>query len=321
VTGIDVHQAIPVGRLAPSPTGELHLGHARSFLIAWWHARSRGGLVRLRMEDLDDSRATASYEALAQRDLEWLGLDWDGPVVRQTERLGELQQAAQQLLDTGHAYPCVCTRGDIRSAVSAPHGADGVPPYPGTCRDRFSTVEQAEAETGKLAGLRFRVAADSIRVDDRFCGVHNFDLAADPGDFLIVRRDKVVAYQLSVVVDDAHQGVTEIVRGDDLLPSTPRQMAVARALGLASPDYYHLPLVVDASGNRLAKRTKASSLKTLREQSADPRCIVSWVATTCGLNVPPRVSARDVVPVFDMNRVPSSPVRIDAVTIRKWISF
>ncbi len=312
--------ARPVGRLAPSPTGELHLGHARSFLIAWWHARQRSGLVRLRMDDLDVARASQQYDELAQRDLQWLGLDWDGEILRQSEHVERLRAAAIELQRRGLAYPCVCTRGDIQLAVSAPHGSAGVAPYPGTCAGRFDSLEQAEALTGKLAGLRFRVPMAKVRLLDHICGTHEFELRSDPGDFLILRRDKVVAYQLGVVVDDAYQGVTEVVRGDDLLASTPRQMAVARALALESPDYYHLPLVCDETGTRLAKRALSLSLKQLRERGVDPRNIVSWVATTCGLHVPTHITAAEVTPHFDITLIPTSRVRFDTTTVEKWIA-
>jgi glutamyl-tRNA synthetase len=289
-------------------------------LVAWWQARSAGGQVRLRMDDLDVPRAAPEFDALAQRDLEWLGLDWDGEILRQSEHVERLRAAAMELQQRGLAYPCVCTRGDIRLAVSAPHGPDGISPYPGTCAGRFDSIEQAEALTGKLAGLRFSVPVAKIQLQDQLSGTHEFDLRSDPGDFLILRRDKVVAYQLSVVVDDAFQGVTEVVRGDDLLASTPRQIAVARALGLARPNYCHLPLVADASGTRLAKRSRSLSLKQLREQGVDPRNIVSWAATTCGLRIPTRVTAADVTSHFDVTRIPTSRVRIDTTTIEKWIA-
>jgi glutamyl-tRNA synthetase len=298
-----------IGRLAPSPTGPLHLGHARSFLIAWWQARQAGGRLVLRQEDLDGARSKAVYREQVRHDLEWLGLDWDGPEWVQSEHVDTILGAARRLLDAGAAYPCVCSRGDIQ-VVSAPHAGETSARYPGTCCGRFASVEEAERVTGKLAGIRVRVPPRAWEFTDHVFGPQRSDVQADVGDFLIVRRDKVPSYQLAVVVDDARQGVTHVVRGVDLLDSTPRQLFLYDALGLTPPKYYHVPLVVDAGGVRLAKRSAGLSLEELREQGVDPRKIVQWVAASVGLSVREPVTPRDVLGAFDFERLPRDPVSV-----------
>jgi glutamyl-tRNA synthetase len=311
-------RATPVGRLAPSPTGQLHLGHARTFLIAWWHARSRGGRVLLRLEDLDGPRVRPGMRDAAQSDLEWLGLDWDGPALVQSAERERFDAAVAKLTAAALVYPCVCTRGDLRAALSAPQLGAAEPRYPGTCRDRFSSLDEAYQRSGREPGLRLRVPAGSIELVDAFAGPFRHDVAAEVGDFLVSRRDGTPAYQLAVVVDDAAQGVTEIVRGDDLLPSTPRQWLLQRALTLPSPTWYHVPLVLDVSGRRLAKRADDLGLGTLRAEGTDPRAIVAWAARSAGIDgLAPddRTTAADCVPRFSMGRVPKSPLVLDPATI------
>jgi glutamyl-tRNA synthetase len=285
---------LPVGRLAPSPTGALHLGHAFSFLIAWWSARSQGGSIVLRLEDVDAARSDPAFNQAIIEDLKWLGIDWDGPPIIQSERLSLLTQAAQTLLEQGDAYPCTCTRAEIRRASThatvSPSDQDerGAPqqgtmeqPYPGTCRGRFANLSDAEAE-GKAAGLRFLTRPGPIEVHDHIYGRRSFDVETEVGDFQILRRDKSPAYQLAVVVDDHSDGVTEVIRGRDLLSSAARQIQIASALGFPSPKYLHLPLICDASGVRLAKRHDALSLLTLREGGVSAEEIVTWVARAAG---------------------------------------
>ena len=302
----------PVGRLAPSPTGLLHLGHARTFLLAYWHIRSRGGSLLMRMEDLDGPRAEARFADAALEDLEWLGLDWDGPVLVQSSRIEQLNLAVSTLIAQGDAYPCVCSRGDIRAAQSAPQSGDSEPRYPGTCRGRFHSFEEAEAESGRAAGARLRVPEGSIELTDGVCGTRLWDVAADVGDFLIAKRDKLPAYQLAVVVDDAAQGITEVLRGDDLLPSTARQWHVQRALGLPHPSWFHVPLVTDAHGRRLAKREADLGLAELRAGGTDPRAIVAWAANSAGMSVPERVRAQELIRHFRLENLPPTPVRLSA---------
>jgi glutamyl-tRNA synthetase len=297
-----------VGRLAPSPTGQLHLGHARTFLLAWWSARSAGGKVRLRIEDLDGERSKPEFIALAERDLEWLGLDWDGPRIVQSEGLARLQAAVQQLLEAGLAYACTCTRADLQSAASAPHGAALEPRYPGTCRGRYASVEAARAASGRAPGIRFLVPPGVVNFHDRLHGPQSVDVGAQIGDFLIARRDGTPAYQLAVVVDDADASVTEVVRGDDLLASTARQWLLQRALGLPHPSWAHVPLVLDEGGRRLAKRERDLGLAELRERGVDPRRIVAWAAESAGVAVGERVNARELVAGFDLRAIRREPV-------------
>jgi glutamyl-tRNA synthetase len=301
-----------VGRLAPSPTGHLHLGHARSFLLAWWHARSRGGRILLRFEDLDVDRASPDQVETALRDLEWLGLDWDGEPFLQSAGMDRLMSFAHRLLDEGLAYPCTCSRGDIRTAQSAPHGTTGEVRYPGTCRGRFRSLAEARAATGRDPGLRFVVAPGERIVPDRFAGPFVCNPEKEVGDFLITRRDGSPAYQLAVVVDDLVAGVTEVVRGDDLLPSAARQMLLLEALGEAPPDYFHVPLVCDGTGRRLAKREADLGLAELRASGVDPRAVVAWVARHSGFETVERPRAEELTRDFAMERVPRTPVRVDA---------
>jgi glutamyl-tRNA synthetase len=305
----------PVGRLAPSPTGLLHLGHARTFLLAWWHARSRGGRIVMRIEDLDGPRVRSEFSDAALADLEWLGLDWDGAPLVQSSGIERIVAAARLLMERGLAYPCSCTRGDVRAAQSAPQAGDVELRYPGTCRDRYRSLESAERQSGRAPALRFRVPPGAIAIEDRFAGTHSFDVERDAGDFPILRRDGAPAYQLAVVVDDAEQAVTEVVRGDDLLPSAARQWHLQRALGFDHPSFVHVPLVLDETGRRLAKRRDDLSLAELRAGGTDPRAVVTWAARSAGLDVAARASAAEVTPHFSLDRVPREPLVLDARTI------
>jgi glutamyl-tRNA synthetase len=307
--------ALPVGRLAPSPTGLLHLGHARTFLLAYWHIRSRGGTLLMRMEDLDGPRAEARFADAALRDLEWLGLDWDGDVWLQSNGLEQLNAAVSKLVEAGKAYPCVCSRGDILRAQSAPHAESAEPRYPGTCRGLYTSFAEAEAKTGRAAGARLLVPEGRIRIDDGVTGTSAWNVAQDVGDFLVAKRDKAPAYQLAVVVDDAAQGVTEVLRGEDLLSSAARQWHVQRALGLAHPAWFHVPLVTDENGRRLAKREADLSLAELRAGGTDPRAIVKWAAESAGISLRERGAASEVTALFDLARLPREAIRLDEAAL------
>jgi glutamyl-tRNA synthetase len=258
----------------------------------------------LRQEDLDVERSRTTFRDLARFDLEWLGLDWDGPEWVQSEHVEAIHAASEQLVAQGDAYPCVCSRGDIQAVVRAPHAGELVVRYPGTCRDRFESRAEAERQSGKLAGIRARVPDRIWSYEDGVYGPQSSNVAEQVGDFLIVRRDKVPSYQLAVVVDDARQGVTSVVRGEDLLDSTPRQLFLYAALGLTPPRFFHVPLVVDATGARLAKRSAGLSLQELRERRVDPRRIVAWVARSAGMAVNERVTPSEVTPLFDIAKLP-----------------
>ena len=302
---------IPVGRLAPSPTGLLHLGHARTFLLAYWHIRARAGRLLLRMEDLDGPRAEMRFADAALSDLEWLGLDWDGPVYVQSAGLERLNAAVSELIAAGKAYPCVCSRGDIRSAQSAPHAGSSEPRYPGTCRGRYTSFAEAERQSGRAAGARLIVPEGSIAITDGVSGMSCWDVAREVGDFLIAKRDKAPAYQLAVVVDDHAQGVNEVLRGADLLPSSARQWHVQKSLGLPHPAWFHVPLVTDATGRRLAKRENDLSLAELRATGTDPRAIVAWAARSAGLAVAERVTVQEVTPLFQLAVLPRESVPLE----------
>src|SRR5215217_7813749 len=245
------------GRFAPSPTGVLHVGNLRTALLAWLFARSAGARFLMRVEDLDRQRVKPGYEQQQLADLDAIGIDWDEPVVRQSERLDLYADALTRLERDGRLYPCFCTRAEIREAASAAHGPLPEGAYPGTCRE-LTTAERAEREAaGRPPALRLRSDADRVEFTDRLLGYQTGIV----DDFVVRRGDGAFAYNLAVVVDDAAQGVEEVVRGADLVDSTPRQLYLARALGLGEPSYAHVPLVLGPDGARLAKRHGAVTLR------------------------------------------------------------
>ena len=269
----------------------------------------------MRVEDLDGERSRPELIDGVLADLEWLGLDWDGPVVLQSQGKVLLDAALADLYARGLAYPCTCTKADVRAAQSAPQAGDGELRYPGTCRDRWPSLEAAAREAGRPPALRFRVSPEHITVDDGFAPPATFDPSAEVGDFPVARASGLPAYQLAAVADDARAGVTEVVRGDDLLPSTARQMLLQRALGLPHPRWFHVPLVLDGEGRRLAKRASALSLAELRARGVDVRAIVGWAAQSAGQEVPPRVRASEVTAGFVLAKLPHTPVRLDAARL------
>jgi glutamyl-tRNA synthetase len=299
------------GRFAPSPTGELHLGNLRTALVAWLAARSRAGGFIVRMEDLDRVTSSVEHERRQLADLAAIGLDWDGDVVRQSERFERYREAIDVLDRAGLVYPCYCTRREIRqeieAAASAPHGK--LPPdgYPGTCRD-LTTVERAAREAvGRPAALRLRTEHQQIEIVDLVVGVYRGMV----DDVVLQRGDGVPAYNLAVVVDDAAQGVTQVVRGDDLLSSTPRQVLLQQLLGLPTPEYLHVPLVLGTDGERLAKRHGAVTLSQLSERGVTAADVVAWLATSLDLTEPAeRVGVRDLLDRFDPSIVPRHPVTV-----------
>ena len=304
------------GRYAPSPTGPLHLGNARTALVAWLHARAAGGVWVLRVEDLDGPRVRPGMEARILDELRWLGLDWDeGPEVggplgpyRQSELAGRYRTAVEQLRDAGLAYPCFCSRAEIAAASHAPHGpSDEGPRYPGTCRG-LDAGEVARRSAVRSPAWRLAVPDGEVAFDDLVHGRRSFDVQRTVGDFVVMRADGIAAYQLAVVADDAAMGITDVVRGDDLLASTARQLLLFRALGLPAPRFAHVPLVVGEDGERLAKRHGALSLGELRGRGADPRAVVGLLASLCALSPEgARVGPRELVRGFDLARVPREP--------------
>ncbi len=275
------------GRFAPSPTGDLHLGSIATALIAWLRARRAGGKFLLRVEDIDTPRVVRDSESQQLADLRWLGFDWDeGPDVsgrfapyRQSLRTDLYEGALRQLAAAGFTYLCDCSRGEIASVASAPHAGEDGPRYPGTCR-RFGMQARAWR---RPPAVRLAVPEGVIAVDDKLQGHVEQDVAAQLGDFVLRRGDGVVAYQLAVVVDDAAMQVSEVVRGADLLTSTPRQILLAKMLGVSTPSYAHVPLVVDAEGKRLEKRNPRQTVAGLRKAGAAPGEVLSIVARTLGL--------------------------------------
>lgn len=281
------------GRLAPSPTGYLHLGHARTFWIAQERAREREGTLVLRNEDLDPARCRPEYVQAMIEDLRWFGLQWDegpdcggafGPYT-QSERGGLYRAALDKLREGGFLYPCFCSRQDVLRSLQAPHEGEDEPIYPGTCRERIldPNIPASGTETAGARGARqgkchwrFRVPdGETISFADGGQGMQSFVAGKDFGDFVVWRNDDVPAYQLAVVVDDAAMQITEVVRGMDLLKSTARQLLLYRALGLPVPMFYHCPLMTDDSGARLAKRHDALSLRALRARGVPPGSLLA----------------------------------------------
>lgn len=295
-----------VGRLAPSPTGAQHVGNARTYLIAWLSARSQGGRVVLRIEDIDSPRIKAGAAAQACDDLRWLGLDWEGAPVVQTERLPLYEAALAQLQRQELVYPCTCTRSDVERAASAPHAEHEGPLYPGTCAGRRA-ADAADLQ-GRPYAWRLRTSAEAIRFTDGFQGPVVLDLRQLGGDFVVWKSAGTPAYQLAVVVDDAAQGVTEVVRGDDLVASTPRQLLLYRALGLAPPRFTHVPLVVGPDGRRLAKRHGDTRLAALRSAGVRAEALLGLLAWSCGwLEGIEPISARALLPRFRLDAIPPPP--------------
>ena len=270
-----------VGRLAPSPTGALHLGNARTFLIAYLRARLSGGRLIMRMEDLDHPRDKPGAAAAAIDDLKWLGFEWDEEYV-QSERKALYREALEKLKAAGRVYPCVCTRKDVEAAQSAPHEGEQLY-YPGTCRGRFSSWAEAQAVKASPC-WRFKTeVGESVSFVDRFAGPFSMDVSKVLGDFPLCRDEEGAGYTLAVVVDDATMGVTEVVRGDDLLSATPAQILLQRALGLPTPAYCHVPLVVGPDGKRLAKRHGDTRIAAFRDWGLSPNDVIGKIAHSCGL--------------------------------------
>ncbi|QEL19801.1 tRNA glutamyl-Q(34) synthetase GluQRS [Limnoglobus roseus] len=301
-------------RFAPSPTGAQHVGNARTYLVSWLLARSRGGEIRLRIEDIDSPRIKPGAMEQALADLRWLGLDWDGEPVVQTHRLPLYEAALDELKRQELVYPCTCTRSDIAAAASAPHAEHEGPVYPGTCANRSA------ADAGQLVvpfAWRFRVST-SPNFEDEFAGPQRIDLKQLGGDFVVWKNTGTPAYQLAVVVDDAEMKISHVVRGDDLLPSTPRQILLDRALDLPVPTFAHLPLVVGEDGRRLAKRHGDTRLSALRDGGMKPEALVGLLAWSCGWleNVRP-ITPRELLPRFDLATIPRTPFVLTAAQLRQ----
>jgi glutamyl-tRNA synthetase len=305
------------GRFAPSPTGDLHLGSASTALCAWLAARAAGGVLVLRMENIDTPRVVPGSAERILEDLRWLGLDWDegpdvgggsGPYV-QSERTGRYDDALRRLQAQGMTYPCDCSRADIARIASAPHPGDDGPVYPGTCR----ALPSAGRGFRRPPAIRLAVPEGIVQLEDRVQGAFGSEVAREIGDFVLRRGDGVHSYQLAVVVDDLEMGITEVVRGADLLSSTARQVVLAQMLGGGVPRFAHVPLVIHADGSRLAKRARGVAVRHHREDGRDPRQVVAAIAHALGLADPgePLLAPRDLMPRFSWERIPRGPVVIE----------
>ncbi|MFP5361948.1 MAG: tRNA glutamyl-Q(34) synthetase GluQRS [Thermoleophilia bacterium] len=290
------------GRYAPSPTGTLHLGNLRTALLAWLFARSQGAAFLMRIDDLDTGRVRPGAAERQLADLAALGLDWDGAVVRQSERRELYAEALQRLDAAGDVYPCYCTRAEIREAASAPHGAPPGGAYPGTCRRLTRAQRAARERAGRPPALRLRAAETTVAFTDRLLG----RCQGIVDDLVVRRNDGAAAYNLAVVVDDTAQGVGEVVRGADLIETTPRQLHVAARLGLAPPRYAHVPLVLGPDGARLAKRHGAVTLADRVAAGESPEQVRAELARSVGLAGPGETPTLDeLLARFDPSALPT----------------
>ncbi len=308
-----------VGRFAPTPSGHMHLGNVFCALLAWLSARKAGGRIILRMEDLDPDRTSRDYADKLEADLRFLGLDWDeggsqggpcGPYY-QSGRTALYEEALELLQDMGLLYPCFCSRSQLHAA-EAPHAADGDVIYDGRCR-RLSPEEAAALAKSRRPSIRLRVPEEVVRFADGHYGVQEQNLAGECGDFILRRADGVFAYQLAVAVDDAAMGVTQVVRGRDLLSSTPRQLYLLRLLGARTPAYCHTPLLLAPDGRRLSKRDADLGLDALRERGMTAADIVGRLACAAGLlERPEPATPRELLSGFAWEKVPREDIRLPA---------
>jgi glutamyl-tRNA synthetase len=301
------------GRFAPSPTGRLHLGNLRTALVAWLRARSRGAPFTLRVDDLDPDRSRAEHEQRQRADLAALGIDFDGEPVRQSQRLDRYAAALAELAARGRTYPCFCTRAEVLAAATAPHGRGVEAPYPGTCARLAPSEARARVAAGEPHCVRVRAEAEAIAFDDLLAG----RVGEVVDDFIVRRRDGVPAYNLASPVDESDLAVDEVVRGADLAPTTPRQLWIARELELHVPRFAHLPLVVGADGERLAKRHGARDLDALAAAGLDAPAVVRLLASSLAgaIAVDPGSAscARDLVEGFRLERLPREPWRVPSI--------
>ena len=296
----------PRGRFAPSPTGELHLGNARTALLSWLWARSECGTYAMRVEDIDRPRVRPGLAEQQLEELRWLGLDWDGAPVFQSQRTQHYEDALRRLGE--QVYPCFCSRAEIAAAASAPHGDEG-PRYPGTCA-QLSRAQREERHKLRAPALRLRVPAGEVAFVDAILGPQSFDVQEMTGDFVLRRADGIFAYQLAVTVDDGTMGISQVLRGADLITSTPRQILLHRLLGQSEPRWAHAPLVLSAAGERLSKRDKSLSLSALRAGGADPRQLVGDLARLSGIGSGLACEPRQILSRFSLGQIPRAAARM-----------
>ena len=291
-----------IGRFAPSPTGPLHVGNLRTALVAWLVARAAGGEMLVRIEDLDRANSSAMNEELQLRDLARLGITHPDVAVRQSGRFDVYRRVIDELRNQGLVYPCYCSRKEIREAATAPNGPmlDGA--YPGTCRDLEPADHRRREQEGRAPAWRLRTEGETYIVDDLVAG----PTVTTVDDVVLQRNDGVPAYNLAVVVDDAEQGVMQVVRGDDLLASTGRQMHLQALLGYPTPVYAHVPLVVGGDGERLAKRHGAVTLDDLSSIGVDAVDVLREIAASCGIDAPRATTAADLLAGFSLDAIPRS---------------
>ena len=297
----------PVGRFAPTPSGRMHLGNVFAALIAWLSVRSAGGSFVLRMEDLDTQRTSDEFAQVLRRDLKWLELDWDIETPPQSQRSDAYMRYFDLLRDLNLLYPCYCTRSQLHS-VNAPHLSDGTYVYPGTCRN---LTPQQQAAFGRDPAWRVRVPDKQWQIEDRVQGSYRENLATDCGDFVVRRADGVFVYQLAVTVDDGEAGVTEVVRGTDLLSSAPRQMYLQELFGFAHPAYGHVPMLLAADGRRLSKRDRDMDLGFLQAHTT-PQKLLGLLAFASGLtDRPEAISARELAAEFTWEKLKKEDIYLD----------
>ena len=296
-----------VGRFAPTPSGRMHLGNVFAAMLAWLSARSQGGQIVLRMEDLDTQRTSEEYARILREDLLWLGLDWDVETQAQSKRSAVYQRYFDRLEELKLLYPCYCTRSQLHS-VNAPHLSDGTYVYPGTCRELTQTQREA---FDRLPAWRVRVPDRLWSLEDRVQGSYKENLATDCGDFVVRRADGVFVYQLAVTVDDGESGVTEVVRGADLLSSAPRQMYLQELFGFPHPEYAHVPLLLAPDGRRLSKRDRDLDLGQLR-RTVKPEQLLGVLASAAGLlDKPEPVCAKELTEIFSWEKVPAESTCVE----------
>ncbi|AWB44422.1 tRNA glutamyl-Q(34) synthetase GluQRS [Paenibacillus sp. CAA11] len=313
------------GRFAPTPSGHMHLGNAKIALLSWLQVRAADGEFILRIEDIDLQRSKPSITEGILQDLQWLGLGWDegpetigayGPYL-QSQRLEKYEEALQTLQRAGRLYPCFCSRADLLGVAGAPHGlsSEGAV-YNGTCRNLTREEQQAKSQL-KNPSTRFGLQAEAFTFVDGIAGVQVFQPGSG-GDFVVKRADGMYSYQLAVTVDDAAMGITHVLRGDDLLDSTPRQLALYKALGLQPPQFAHAPLILGEDGHRLAKRHGDLGLAALRKAGTRPETVIGWLAYISGLiDRPEKTAAVDLVQGFQLDHISKTPFVLSESMIRQ----
>ncbi len=300
-----------IGRFAPTPSGRMHLGNVFAALVAWLSVRKDGGQMVLRMEDLDTQRTSAEFAQVLREDLLWLGLDWDEETQPQSQRSEIYQEYFEKLEAMGLLYPCYCTRSQLHN-VNAPHMSDGTYVYAGTCRN---LTQEQKVAFGRLPAWRVMVPDQEWTVEDKIQGTYKENLAAHCGDFVVRRADGVYVYQLAVTVDDGLAGVTQVVRGMDLLGSAPRQMYLQSLLGFSHPEYAHVPMLLAPDGRRLSKRDKDLDLGYLRQHTTAEK-LIGVLAHSAGLlDSPIPISAKELAKHFSFDKIKGDAIYLDGKSL------